>query len=145
MSPDEDSAPPNTAPVGYGCPPEHSRFKKGQSGNPSGKRKNKPKPKPKPTKMQDDLEVVLSQPLTMTLHGKRVTVSARQALFQKLLAMALDGDVSAARLLLKSKPENDNVHVQQGDLDELSAAEEAVIARLKERQEGRAGEGEDDA
>lgn len=141
MSHDEDSAPPRLAPVGYGCPPEHSRFKKGQSGNPSGKRKNKPKP----TKMEDDLKVVLSQPLTMVLHGKRVTVSARQALFQRLLAKALDGDVSAARLLLTSKLENDNAHLQQGDLDELSAAEEAVIARLKERQEGRAGEGEDDA
>jgi len=31
----------NSAPVGYGRPPVHSRFRKGQSGNPTGKRRHR--------------------------------------------------------------------------------------------------------
>jgi hypothetical protein len=34
---EQGSLPPAT--VGYGCPPERSRFKPGQSGNPSGRAK----------------------------------------------------------------------------------------------------------
>jgi hypothetical protein len=33
--------PEKTAPVGYGHPPEHTRFKKGQSGNPAGRPRNR--------------------------------------------------------------------------------------------------------
>jgi hypothetical protein len=35
----EDAEQTALAPIGYGSPPVHSRFKKGQSGNPSGRAK----------------------------------------------------------------------------------------------------------
>ena len=36
---DAEEVPLPPAKVGYGCPPEHSQFKPGQSGNPSGRSK----------------------------------------------------------------------------------------------------------
>jgi hypothetical protein len=37
----EDNLRPNDAPIGYGNPPERTRFKKGKSGNPRGASKGR--------------------------------------------------------------------------------------------------------
>jgi hypothetical protein len=96
------SSSPTEAEIGYKRPPLQTRFKEGQSGNPSGKKK------PKPLAQEDDCKVVLSQPVTMTLQGKRVRVTARRALHHKMVVMAMDGDLRAMVLLLKLEARNDN-------------------------------------
>jgi hypothetical protein len=114
--------------VGYKNPPEHSRFKKGQSGNPSGRRKSDAKPPP-----QDVREIVLSQPVPVAIDGKRVKVTARHALYQKLLAMAFEGNLRAIGLLLKAEGLNDNAAASRGELGLTSEEEEALIARFLAR------------
>lgn len=113
--------------VGYKKPPQNSRFQKGRSGNPSGRRRKGASDEAK----QDDREIVLSQPVPMTIGGKRVKVTARQAVYQKLLAMSLGGDLRAAALLLKNEGLNDNRPDAEPSLTE--AEEDALIARFLAR------------
>jgi hypothetical protein len=138
MSRETSSAPPDTSEVGYKRPPQHSRFRKGQSGNPSGKRKHKP------VSQENDREAVLSQSLTMTLQGKRVTVTARRAVYQKLLAMALDGNLRAMALLLKFEPQNENLQPAEAEMAEVSDNEETLIARFLKRHADAIDEGGSD-
>jgi hypothetical protein len=121
--------------VGYKRPPEDTRFRKGQSGNPSGKRKSKP------VHQENDREAVLSQRLTMTLQGRRVTVTARQALYQKLLAKALNDDLRAMAILLKLDAQNQNLKPAAPDTAEVADHEQALIARFLKRQADAMGEG----
>ncbi|MGN6095453.1 MAG: DUF5681 domain-containing protein [Bosea sp. (in: a-proteobacteria)] len=109
--------------VGYKKPPQHSRFQKGRSGNPSGRRKAAPE-----QVQLDCREIVLSQLVPMTIGGKRVKVTAREALYQKLLAMSLAGNLRAAALLLKNDGLNDNKPDTDRPLTE--AEEEALIERF---------------
>ena len=116
--------------IGYKRPPQHTRFKKGQSGNPSGKKKSKP------TRSEPD-KLDLSESITLSSQSKRVTMTMRKALYQKLLAMALGGNLRAIELLFKLDALNDNQHGQSdGSGPEVSQSEEALIARFLQRHAG---------
>ena len=124
----------NPPAVGYKNPPQHSRFQKGRSGNPSGRRKTVK------SAGQSELDVVLSRLMTITIDGKKVRVTARQALYQKLAAMAFNNNIRAMALLLKADSLNDNA---VGQTDALSAAEaEAIIADFLRRHAGGTGGGD---
>ena len=53
--------------AGYGKPPRHSRFKKGQSGNPKGRPRGG-------RNFSTDLKATLEEPIRITHHGKAQTV-----------------------------------------------------------------------
>jgi hypothetical protein len=83
------------SPVGYKRPPAHSRFKKGQSGNPRGR------PKKVPDFMEDAAEIFGG---TVTGHakGKSITLPIVQAVFRTLCRRALkDGDNRALRRVIE--------------------------------------------
>ncbi|MEM9900079.1 MAG: DUF5681 domain-containing protein [Pseudomonadota bacterium] len=76
--------------VGYMHPPEHTRFKKGKSGNPRGR----------PRKQQNTntvLERVLSRNVRVADQEKRIPI--RDALMRKLRELALQGDKRAIAML----------------------------------------------
>ena len=123
--------------VGYKRPPAHSRFKKGQSGNPSGRPKRAAK-----VAEHDDREVVLSQRVTTTIGGKRVKITARRALYQKLLAMSFEGNLRAVGLLLKSDGLNDNGGAKTSGAGLTTDEEEALLARFLAREGKRDGAGD---
>jgi hypothetical protein len=82
--------------VGYGKPPKHSQFKKGQSGNPSGRKKrgkkyNDPNP----------VREYLLEEISITLKGRRRKTTIINALVRKYASMAMSGDRHAAALLFK--------------------------------------------
>src|SRR5829696_1314502 len=121
---------PGASDTGYKRPPQHTRFKKGQSCNPSGKKKAKPI-----RSEQDKLD--LSEPITVSSQGKRVTMTMRKALHQKLFAMAIGGNLRAIELLFKLDALNDNQHGQpDGSGPEVSQSEEALITRFLQRHAG---------
>src|SRR5262245_9357153 len=83
-------------PVGYGRPPVHSRFRKGQSGNPTGKRRHGE---------AERVEALIWQEVYRLLtvrDGDTVTkIPALQAVIRSHIASALKGNVAAQRALLQ--------------------------------------------
>ena len=76
-------------PVGYCSPPEHSRFKKGKSGNPCGR-----------PKKPEDIYTVLNRALSrkVTVQGVERKIPMCEALIRKLRDLALSGDRRALGL-----------------------------------------------
>jgi hypothetical protein len=79
--------------VGYGRPPRHTRWKKGQSGNPSGR--------PKGARgLKTDLRAELISRMEISMNGKRVSGTKQQLMLRTLSARAAAGDVRATRILI---------------------------------------------
>lgn len=78
--------------VGYGSPPEHTRFKKGQSGNPKGR--------PKGTlNLATVLARTLREKVIINEHGQRTIVTKLEAAIKQLVNKAAAGDLAAVRQL----------------------------------------------
>ena len=79
----------NTSTVGYKNPPEHTRFKKGESGNPRGR-----------PRKQEDLKIILNRVLKRKVRVKDndQKLPVRDALMWKLRELALQGDKQAMAL-----------------------------------------------
>ena len=79
--------------VGYGKPPRHTQFKKGQSGNPTGKRKGT-------LNVMSLLEQALLEPVVVNEGGQRSIVSKGEALIRLMVNQATSGDARARQQLL---------------------------------------------
>jgi hypothetical protein len=79
--------------VGYRRPPVKSRFRKGQSGNPRGRRKGQ-------RNLAPVLLEVLRQTVTVKKGGKAQRMSKGEALIQILLSKANSGDGRAIKAML---------------------------------------------
>jgi hypothetical protein len=89
--------------VGYGKPPKHTRFQKGKSGNPSGKRK-------RPPTVAEVLDRHLSRKIVVTPtsgkdKGKKVALTALEALMLRLINEGLGGKLQATREVLSMAKE----------------------------------------
>src|ERR1700731_4177703 len=79
--------------VGYGKPPRHTRFAKGQSGNPRGR--------PSGAKnFTTLLREALNEPVIVTENGGRRKVSKRQAIITQLVNRSATADFRAIKILL---------------------------------------------
>jgi len=77
--------------VGPGKPPLHTRFKKGQSGNPRGRQaKNLPAL----------LVAALNQPVAVTENGRRRQVTKREAAIAQQVNKSATADLRATKMLL---------------------------------------------
>ena len=79
--------------IGYGKPPKSTQFKKGASGNPSGR----------PRKAPDfDNELIRQSraPMVVIENGRRRRMSKHTALHMQLLAKGISGNTHAARTYL---------------------------------------------
>jgi Family of unknown function (DUF5681) len=90
--------PQDTYQVGYGKPPAHSRFRKGQSGNPTGQR-----PRPDGT---ERLKNLMSQEayrlLTVRDGGDIKRIAALQAVLRSQITSAVKGNVAAQRAIINA-------------------------------------------
>ena len=87
--------------IGYGKPPKHSRFKKGQSGNPKGRMPLHARSISR-SQIDRDILVLMQAEVTTKFGGKRVRMPATMALFGAMIEKALGGDVRAMKLVMES-------------------------------------------
>jgi hypothetical protein len=81
--------------VGHRKPPKHSRFKKGVSANPKGRRKRKP------LAAGDIVNNVLNAPTEYRERGQTKKATRRELTLRNYVRLALRGDVKAAEALLR--------------------------------------------
>lgn len=80
--------------VGYGRPPIASRFKKGVSGNPSGKRK------PRAT-LSQRLDRILAEKVQVTEGGTSKRMDKEEVFLRQMVTRGIAGDRQFGRLLLE--------------------------------------------
>ena len=80
--------------VGYKKPPQRSRFKKGESGNPNGR--------PRGSKnLATLLEKELRQRVVVNENGRRRSITKQEAMIKHLVNKALSGDRRLLQLMLE--------------------------------------------
>jgi hypothetical protein len=83
--------------VGYGKPPQRTRFRKGQSGNPKGR----PRGSRNATTI---LNEALHERVVVTENGRRKSATKLEVIFKQLVNKAAQGDHRATQLLLNQMP-----------------------------------------
>jgi hypothetical protein len=79
--------------VGYGKPPRHTRFRKGQSGNPRGR--------PAGSKnLATILAKALDETVVVTENGRRRRIPKREAIVTQLVNRSAQADLKAVQILL---------------------------------------------
>ena len=79
--------------VGYGKPPRHSRFRKGQSGNPRGR----PKGSQSAARL---VRSILNEKIVIRENGKRRAITRREAMLKQLANKGVMGDLRSIREVL---------------------------------------------
>ena len=109
--------------VGYGKPPEHSRFKPGQSGNPRGRRRGARGLKATFRRELDEL-------VEIGEGNKRIRVPKRLVVLKALIARAAKGDTRAAHLVIQYMIQLEGLEDERSTVQRLSAADEQILARV---------------
>ncbi len=143
MSTDDESKPYS---VGKGKTPRHSRWRKGVSGNPSGKKKGA-------LNLKSAWEKVLQQPVTITENGGKRTISKFEAMLMRLVENGMKGDHRAIGLILDRSErlvDSASEQVLETSEDDLAILQRVMnesrrgSAMGAEDQHADAAEGEDD-
>jgi hypothetical protein len=129
--------------IGKGRPPQHTRWEKGVSGNPGGKKKGT-------LNLETTFQEALLRPVTVTVDGEKKVISVLEALVMRLLDGGLKGDIKAINSILdrierligsdpKQEPETseEDVEILQRVLvkRDFSGLTDALLKRTDEGEE----------
>lgn len=136
---DEEKLPQSTSSrVGYRNPPEHTQFKKGQSGNPKGR--------PKGTlNMATVLARTLREKVVINENGKRKVVTKLEAAVKQLVNKSASGDLRALQQLGALVTSAEERAAQTPVDSSLSQDDQKVMQGILERFENAAQGGEENA
>ena len=113
--------------VGYGKPPQHTRFPSGQSGNPRGR--------PSGAKnLKTLLKDALDEPVIVTENGGRRKVTKRQAIITQLVNRSATADLRALKILLDTLRDIEGqTEPASRETSGFTIADEKVIEQLRAR------------
>jgi hypothetical protein len=124
--------------VGYGKPPKHTRFKPGRSGNPRGRQKGAPN-------LATALARTLNEPVVITEHGRKKTITKFEAALKQLVNKAASGEARAiAQLLALVQVVERQVDAHDPVAQSLPEADQQVMTRMLRRLTRQAQQGEPD-
>jgi hypothetical protein len=110
----------NSYSVGYGKPPLHSRFRRGQSGNPAGRRKGV-------RNLMTDVRRTLSTPIKVKEGGRTRKKSTQEGALMVLREKALRGDARALDRLIELAMRFNNDAIETGPAQPLGADDQAIL------------------
>jgi hypothetical protein len=111
--------------VGYKRPPRETQFKKGQSGNPSGRRKAAPT-------FATDLAEELRESITLHEKGREKKITKQRAFIKTLTALAIKGDIRAINALVACA-RNFAPEDADGKAEELDPADLEILEKFVQR------------
>ena len=116
--------------VGYKKPPLHTRFQKGQSGNPRGR--------PRGSKnLSTLLTDALNEPVVVTEDGKRRKISKRELGVRQLVNKFAMAEAQATKILLGLIQERDRLAAEaSAERPSFGEADKKVIQNLLQRLRG---------
>jgi hypothetical protein len=118
--------------VGYGKPPPHTRFVKGQSGNSRGR--------PRGAKnMKTLLSKALNELVVVTDNGGRRKVSKREAIITQLVNRSAKADFKAIQILLGMIRDIESDTDPHSSNPTFTEADQQIIQRLQARFRGEKG------
>jgi|SRR6185437_4541086 len=110
--------------VGYRKPPQHSRFKPGQSGNPKGRPKDV-------MNFVTALHRALNERVIVVEGNRRKSITKTEAMFKTMVNRAVKGDARAVREVISMAPSLEALLAGAGSPG--SAGDAAVLATLIKR------------
>jgi hypothetical protein len=124
------------AKVGNRQPPEHSRFRKGQSGNPKGRPKGS-------RNLSTELKSELRERISITEGGVSRLVSKQRGLIKTLYVRSVKGDMRAMSQILKLIATCLEDDEPAATAEAVSAEDQEVLRRYEERLQRRLSHNED--
>ena len=115
--------------TGYKRPPVASRWKKGQSGNPSGRKRGS-------LNLRTDLMAELAEVIQINEGGAARRITKQRALLKSLAARGIQGDPRAANLILNLIVRLLEPDQQPTTAGEVSAEDEAILKAYLARVQG---------
>jgi hypothetical protein len=117
---------PEPCEVGYGKPPTRTQFKKGRSGNPSGRPKHS-------RNFKTMIEEILNTSISVRDGEKQRKMTRMEAMLQQTWIKAAKGDIAAMQALLKYALQAGLLKSADpvSESPELTAAEQAIFDEVK--------------
>ena len=119
-----------TEKVGYGCPPRHTRFRKGSSGNPKGRPKGA-------RNFANLVTAALDVRVTVNENGRRRQITKREVILTQLVNKSAAADLRAINLLLRLVQQIEHGAAATGSTEVLNTeADRQVMLNLVARLRG---------
>jgi hypothetical protein len=115
--------------IGYCKPPQHTQFRKGQSGNLKGRPKGRPN-------MTTVLDKVLREKVVMIVNGRRKSLTKLEIAVKQLVNKAVTGDLSALKqlsALARSSEERAIAVAAMEPTPEMNEIDKKVLAGILRR------------
>ncbi len=112
--------------IGYRKPPRHTRFKKGQSGNPRGRDKGR-------ESYRTEFLKELGERVTVTENGRRRMLSKQTLTIKRMVADAIKGDAKARDQILRLISQIDAFEAGAEPVRPTANEDAEIMARFKAR------------